>query len=140
MAWDQKKWYQEVGKHKAKEYYKNNRARILKNTKDYLSDINNKRKQQVHIAKSRAEKKGVPFTITVEDIEWVEVCPILEIPLSYSGDKWNSPSLDKIDPTLGYVPGNVRVISQMANSMKAHATKEQLATFAKNIMRYMENS
>jgi hypothetical protein len=45
--------------------------------------------------------------------------------------------LDKIIPELGYVKGNVRIISTLANTMKSNATKDQLLTFAKNIESYM---
>lgn len=49
------------------------------------------------------------------------------------------PSIDKIIPNLGYVPGNVKVISFMANHMKSHATKEQLLSFSKNIVEYLND-
>jgi hypothetical protein len=45
--------------------------------------------------------------------------------------------LDKIIPELGYVKGNVRIISTLANTMKSNAIKDQLLTFAKNIESYM---
>ena len=45
--------------------------------------------------------------------------------------------MDKIIPELGYVKGNVRIISTLANTMKSNATKDQLLTFAKNIESYM---
>jgi hypothetical protein len=38
----------------------------------------------------------------------------------------NSPSLDRIDNTKGYVPGNVWVISWRANDLKRNATLEEL--------------
>lgn len=69
----------------------------------------------------------------------VDKCPILEIPLDYgpsiTGAKipYNYASLDKIDPSKGYVLGNLQVISRKANSMKSNATKEELRTFVKNI-------
>lgn len=34
----------------------------------------------------------------------------------------NSPTLDKLNPTLGYVKGNVAIISHLANSMKQNVT------------------
>lgn len=47
----------------------------------------------------------------------------------------NSPSLDKIIPQLGYVKGNIIVMSMKANIMKANATKEELINFSKNILK-----
>lgn len=65
-------------------------------------------------------------------------CPYLGIELTniYSrGRVWTNPSIDRIDPELGYIPGNVEVISVLANVMKNSATKEQLITFANSILK-----
>jgi hypothetical protein len=86
-------------------------------------------------AQQRAKKKGFPCTITVDDIRavMVDVCPVLGIPLEMSRDRKakNSPSLDKIIPELGYVPGNIQVISSQANIMKADASFAELRRFAR---------
>jgi hypothetical protein len=76
-------------------------------------------------AKSRATAKGRAFTIKREDIVIPSTCPILGIPISQrSGD--GSPSLDRIDSSLGYIPGNVHVISTRANQLKNDATLEEI--------------
>jgi hypothetical protein len=67
-------------------------------------------------AKRRAAQVGVPFDLTSEDIDIPEVCPILGIPIDVQqggarGPKDNSISLDRIVPELGYVRGNIAVIS-----------------------------
>lgn len=43
-----------------------------------------------------------------------------------------SPSLDKIIPSLGYVPGNVRIISARANLLKNDATVDELRAILKD--------
>lgn len=95
-------------------------------------------------AKNRSAQYGVPFDIDVEDIVIPNKCPILFIPLKENKGKpgayRDSPSLDKIVPELGYVKGNIQVISQMANQMKFNATPQELLTFAKYITtRYGNN-
>jgi hypothetical protein len=84
-----------------------------------------------HNAKKRAKLKGVPFEITKDDIIIPEVCPILGVKLERGAGAGNyidtSPSLDRIVPELGYVPGNVAVISMRANRIKNDATAEELA-------------
>lgn len=89
-------------------------------------------------ARSRAKKKNIPFSITIKDIDIPDVCPILGIPLVRHFDQHggldDSPSIDRIVPELGYVPGNIQVVSRLANSMKSNATKEQLLLFAEWIM------
>jgi hypothetical protein len=88
------------------------------------------------VARRRAAKLGIPFSIEPSDITIPDTCPMLGIPIKRSvGHKSaNSPSLDKKIPSLGYVKGNVWVISDKANTMKQDATPEQLVTFAKNAL------
>ena len=68
-------------------------------------------------AKARAIKKSIEFTITEDDIVLPEYCPILGIKLSRDSVRTGY-SLDKKDPSKGYTPDNVWVISQLANAMK----------------------
>lgn len=56
-----------------------------------------------------------------------DVCPVLGLPLrptSGCSDD-NSPTVDRLVPELGYVPGNVAVISHRANSIKHMGTAEE---------------
>lgn len=89
-------------------------------------------KKLVREAKYRAQKKDLDFDITYKDLSIPYYCPVLQIELNKQGIKVgpNSPSLDRIDPTKGYVKGNVQVISHLANTMKSNATPEQLLHFA----------
>lgn len=82
----------------------------------------------------RAKAAGLEFSITPVDIPVPETCPVLGLlieipPIRPSGSGlWarSSPSVDRIDNTKGYVPGNVRVISMRANHLKRDATLEEL--------------
>lgn len=77
--------------------------------------------------KSRAKAKGVPFDIEITDIVIPDFCPVLGIPLESSGKITdNTPSIDKLVPTLGYVKGNINVISFKANRIKNDSTPEEL--------------
>lgn len=78
-------------------------------------------------ARTRAKAKNIPFDITVEDIGQVpSTCPILNIPLKAGAKSNNSPSLDRIIPSLGYVKGNIWIISSLANSIKGSKSLEDL--------------
>jgi hypothetical protein len=88
-------------------------------------------------AKHRAKRKGVPFNLTEADIEIPTHCPALGVPLvtrergdSTTFDYPYSPSLDRIRPELGYVRGNVVVISDLANRIKHTATADQIEAVA----------
>jgi hypothetical protein len=80
-------------------------------------------------AKHRAEAKNVPFSITKNDIVIPSTCPVLGTKLERGCGKPgpNSPSLDRIVPARGYVPGNVVVVSARANTIKNDATPDELA-------------
>ena len=78
--------------------------------------------------REKAVRDGVPFNLSVDDIVVPTVCPVYGIPLFRGIGKAtdNSPSVDKIIPSLGYVKGNVCVISLKANRHKNDATLEEL--------------
>jgi|688.fasta_scaffold192409_5 hypothetical protein len=88
-------------------------------------------------AKYRAKQKGLDFTIEQKDIIIPDKCPLLGIPLECHRGKGsqqgNSPSLDRIDPTKGYIKGNVWVISNRANTLKNDATLQELELLVENL-------
>ena len=92
----------------------------------------------VRASRTRARKISKEHTITVDDIIIPTKCPYLNVELTRIAGQGNTPtnaSLDRIDNTKGYTPDNIQVISILANTMKNKATKEQLITFAKNILK-----
>lgn len=87
-------------------------------------------------ARSRAKEKNVPIDITKEDITIPEKCPLLGIPLMVAVGKRapmpNSPTLDRKIPALGYIKGNIQVISFKANVMKSDASLAEMQVLVKN--------
>ena len=83
-----------------------------------------------------AKRRNIEFSIRYTDFELPELCPILGIKLEYgAGHDGNAPqhaTLDRIDNTKGYVPGNVMIVSRLANAMKNEASFNQLQTFITN--------
>lgn len=78
-------------------------------------------------ARRRAQQSGVRFTITPRDIAVPSVCPALGIPIRIGKQRSSSsPSLDRVIPKRGYVPGNVRVISDRANRLKSDLSPKEL--------------
>lgn len=79
-------------------------------------------------AKRRAKKRGTPFAIRRADVLIPKICPVLGTILEKGEGRCspNSPSLDCIIPELGYVPGNIVVMSHKANTMKSNATLREL--------------
>lgn len=97
-------------------------------------------------ARSRAKKKGFEFSILVEDIVIPEFCPLLSIRLDRTprsgGPKagyrrFASPSLDRIENQLGYVRGNIWVISWRANHLKSDATLGEMVKLVRNWKKHL---
>jgi hypothetical protein len=74
-------------------------------------------------ARARAKERGLPFALGEREQRLIEavldrgVCEMTGMYFSYRGGRSGlSPSLDRIKPADGYVPGNVRVICWAMNS------------------------
>lgn len=128
----------------ANEYMKRRRKEALEagapkhDVYNYKWRVNNTESYLLQTAKSRAKKKGFDFNIDASDIVIPENCPVLGIPLFIrQGGKGteknpNNPSLDRIDSELGYVKGNVRVISWRANNLKGDGTLDEFKKLVEN--------
>ncbi len=85
------------------------------------------------VPKRIAARDNLPFTITKYDFEIPAHCPETGLELK-RGDKPRqpeAPSLQMIDPTLGYVPGNVRVVSYLATTAMFKAKQSGFYTCPK---------
>lgn len=88
----------------------------------------NPEKLLLYEARKRAKEFNLPITITEEDIIIPEFCPVSGIKLvrgSVDNNRDRCPSLDRKVPELGYVPGNVAVISYRSNRIKNDGTAEE---------------
>lgn len=81
---------------------------------------------------ANAKRLGIEFTIEFGELDFPEYCPALGIKLNYFNESVsdNSPSFDRIDPTKGYVKGNVVIVSKRANTIKSNATPDELKKIA----------
>ncbi|MEY9604622.1 hypothetical protein AB7M74_000166 [Bradyrhizobium japonicum] len=94
------------------------RERHRKNAKEhYWRTLQTEpRKAMLHNAQRAARRFNVPINITVDDIVIPARCPAFDIPLERSNGVAGeaSPSVLRIEPELGYVKGNVIVVSAKA--------------------------
>ena len=121
-----RKYAASISPDKRKEWTENRRIKYVANPAKYL----------LAQARYRAAKAGVECNITEADIECVSHCPILGYELVYLNRHSlidASASLDRVDVNLGYVKGNVRVISYRANRLKGDGTIDE----HKRIIEYM---
>jgi hypothetical protein len=90
--------------------------------------------------KARAKAKGIPFTLTMTDLNDLTIpitCPILNIPLRVERGQQtdNSISIDRIDSSKGYTIDNIVIISWKANRLKSNATLTEM----KQIVKFYEH-
>jgi hypothetical protein len=124
----------------AKKYKENHPDRVKDTSKRFRET--NVEYFMLRSAKLRAKQHNLPFNLDIEDIEIPEFCPYLKIKLDKTkgnGRKDSAPSLDKIIPELGYVKGNIEVISDKANRMKSNANPRELIEFALAILDKVPN-
>jgi hypothetical protein len=76
-------------------------------------------------AKTRSTALGREFTITIDDIEIQDECPVFHVPYVYDPKSPWVPSIDRIDSNKGYIPGNVMVMSWRANALKNNMTADE---------------
>lgn len=114
-------------------YRQQNSLYLKQYFQDWYREWNNGKYLQV---KKTARNRGIEFTITKEDFpEKIEYCPILGIKLRYDGKLGSdSASIDRIDTEKGYIPGNVQILSQKANTAKGNLTNDELLKFAEYIL------
>ena len=130
----QKKYYEENREH-IREYRRKKYEYNKAYHKKYYEE--NRPKMVLTGIRHRARRLGVPFDLTVEDIESYNTCPVFGFKMERGGIKNinTSPSVDRIIPELGYVKGNIQVISNKANTMKQDATIEELRMFARWVLK-----
>lgn len=93
--------------------------------------------QMIRAAKHRAKKNWLPFDLDGYREEIAErlragVCEATGLPFSASGPRdWNSPSIDRVKPELGYVYSNVRIILWSLNSAFGYWGEDQFEVVAR---------
>jgi hypothetical protein len=119
----------------------NQRAKRRKDADPRLYKI----KSMLRTAKCRAPGRGYEFLITEDHLgDWrhIEYCPVfawIKLDWNREGEPGDdSPTIDRINSDLGYVPGNVRIISWRANSLRKDGTATEFAYLLKDASRHSE--
>ena len=77
----------------------------------------------------RTTYTGIECNININDIEWTEYCPVFNVKLIYENNHKYNPnvaSFDRLDPSKGYIKGNVIIISWKANLIKHNSTSNEI--------------
>lgn len=116
-------------------------ARALKRkAKLFASRERTYNKRLLRAAKRRAERDGLEFSLTPDDVVVPKVCPVLGIPIRMATgtSNYNSASIDRIDNRRGYTPDNIVVVSLRANLLKRDASLDELQLLAKFYSRWFK--
>lgn len=85
-------------------------------------------------ARQSARRKGYEFTLSEEHVVIPENCPVFGFPLiatvGTGARSDHTPTIDRIDNSRGYVPGNIVVVSWRANRLKNDAPATDLRLLA----------
>jgi len=136
-----KKEYYQKNKERVKEYRQKNKERIAEYKKEY--DQKNKRSKptpdmyrffsnKASKLKGKSRENKIPYDLDGKYLQSIYPedgkCPALNIEMKAGRDSdWRlSPSVDRIDPSGGYIRGNVIWISWLANCIKSSATPKQI--------------
>jgi hypothetical protein len=142
-----------IAEHKTNpERHKNADPAPLKGHERNRIDIFTPFRHFIHLIKTRIREHTKYHNYTDIDVEYLKilwdnqngVCPLtgwrLNLPVTpQRGFEKVSPqnaSLDRIDNKLGYVKGNIRFISVMANYARNNFTNEQVIEFCKAVALY----
>lgn len=103
--------------------------------------VNSWNKITCNYIRAKCIKENLEFNLEPSDIVVPEKCPILGIPIEIGIKyRYNSPSVDRIDNSKGYIKDNIQIISFSANSMKCDMPIEVWNKFKLNLIENKNNS
>ena len=122
-----------------KEYYQKNKESIAEWQKEYdksrakpTTEVYRYFGDRASKLKTKSRKNKIPYDLDGKYLQSIYPedgkCPALNVEMKAGSDSdWRlSPSVDRIDPSGGYVRGNVIWISWLANCIKSSATPKQI--------------
>ena len=120
-------YYKEFKK-KHPNYYKEKSAK---------SKLENFERALLYQTRGLAKRRKLEFTLIIEDIVIPKFCPLTNTEITKSvgeGRLFSNPYIYRKDESIGYVKENILITCVLANHLRICASKEQIITFAKNIM------
>lgn len=88
--------------------------------------------------RNRAKERGFDFNLEASDFEVPEKCPVLGIEMLFTKERTdNTPTVDRIDSTKGYVKGNIAMISWRANRLKHNGSLKEFENLVTYMRKYL---
>lgn len=103
-----------------------NSPEIYKEQNDSIRLCSSKEDILYSKAKNRAKTKHIDFSIEKYNIFIPKICQVCKIEICQNNNKVqnNSPSVDRVNPTLGYIKNNIAVICYRCNNIKSNGNVE----------------
>jgi len=128
------KWFVDLSKNK---FFYNYDISYIKNDGFYRErwyNLDNFHKcslqSKLRDVKKRAIQRGLKFNLDLNYLLSIlpkdMICPILKIPMNIGLNNQSTLSFDRINNNLGYIKGNVALISKKANSIKNTGTSQEI--------------
>ncbi len=144
---DYRKRYRKLGpdwmvreRQRSLQWHEANRDRSIEKSRQWKT--NNPAKAMLGRCRGSAKARGHECTITAADIEALlapMACSVTGLPLTLEAggnsksNPW-APSVDRIDCSKGYVPGNIRVVCWAYNMMRGDFPDEVVMTLAEAVV------
>lgn len=134
---------EEVKQYHRAYYLANDHANAGRSERLYAARLTSPWKDMIHAARGRAKAKGVPFDLNDEwgAEHWTGECELTGITFwlgqRSSGPKFFSPSIDRVEPKIGYLKFNCRFVLWCVNAFKSEGTDADMVFVAKALIRQM---
>lgn len=99
-----------------------------------MDNLKSRQRSMFSKSKHRAKKCGEDWNLMFEDVKWNTTCIVTELPIDFlnkggrSVAAYNSPALVRVDKELGWVKGNVLLVSVAAAPI-----------FSKHLIKYIKH-
>ena len=121
-------------------------CRIVRRKRSAVKTSTSYLKQRIVIARKRALKRGMDFSedVTIDYLVSIlsrqeGLCALTGVHMTHGGGMTDTAmSIDRIDSSIGYIPGNLQLVCHRVNVMKMDMPDDQLWWWAKNLVTHDE--
>ena len=121
-------------------------CRIARRKRSAVKTSTSYLKQRIVIARKRALKRDMDFSedVTIDYLVSIlsrqeGLCALTGVHMTHGGGMTDTAmSIDRIDSSIGYIPGNLQLVCHRVNVMKMDMPDDQLWWWAKNLVTHDE--
>ena len=121
-------------------------CRIVRRKRSAVKTSTSYLKQRIVIARKRALKRDMDFSedVTIDYLVSIlsrqeGLCALTGVHMTHGGGMTDTAmSIDRIDSSIGYIPGNLQLVCHRVNVMKMDMPDDQLWWWAKNLVTHDE--